>query len=720
MACNSAPRAAVSDSAPVVSQNTAPQAPALDETNLRQQKIARFVDVNAESFANYAMKFAKTNGIDQAIQKELDTQNLLQPADLRKAYESHQYSPLFVIDGTLPDMLQALTAEFERLDQHGLSAIDATAWMNARTDLANALDGTAPEAFAFTDDEKKVIAKAIFDRNVDITDTISVKKLIAFLVQDKDALPRLHQTVAERTHRLAHALSQTARLDVLTADLAMRFARAMAFENMTHLTSAESKIAGKEPGQAQYDKISAMRTQRWFASLVEAVDAPVQKPKMPETAGETAHDATSESPVAAIAPEAAVDPEADSAETERAAAEAHAQMLQRAQTVADLVQALYPAHPGYYRQLMEAHVRYAEMPDWDKITPATLTLDKPAKTVPALRRRLAIEGLYHGDPDNPSNVYDGELRDAVRLYHETHQLTFEKNRPLQKDFWESLNVPRTKRLAQIDENLRRWHKTQIIESPYYIFVNVPDFHGEIWRDGERVYRFPVVAGNANRWCNPETNTWMYINATPLMHSRMLYLEYNPYWLVPPRIEREEYLAKINADPNWLTDHGFEYYTDKDRTILRQLPGENNALGRVKFIFPNPHSTFLHDSPQKRFFKYPVRAFSHGCMRVWEPLELAKRLLQYDGQWRDSIPTEIESFETMHFDFKTRFDVFIDYFTVRVDDEGAVHFLADPYRYVKYAIEPPSPKTLACTPRPRTVIPRPNERGEDVGADDDAG
>ena len=106
------------------------------------------------------------------------------------------------------------------------------------------------------------------------------------------------------------------------------------------------------------------------------------------------------------------------------------------------------------------------------------------------------------------------------------------------------------------------------------------------------------------------------------------------------------------------------------------------------------------------------------MRVWEPLELAKRLLQYDGQWKDRISKDIEDLQPKRFILKNRFDVFIDYFTIRVDDDGLVYFLADPYRYVRYALEPPKARDLQCTPKQKEWIAR--NPAQDVRADTDTG
>lgn len=695
--------------------------------------IEKFVSANAENLANYAMKFAKSDDLSNEIQKLVTAAppskkakadpNLIkfvQQADLKEIYEARQFSPIFVTGSSLVSTLDPLVKELEQLENHGLfNKLDATAWLNARQTLVDVSADNRDENFTFTAEEQAKLVSLIAEKGVNYTDASSVKAFMSELVKDETMMPRLHQAVTERAQKMAKTAQQAAELEVRTADLAMRFARSMAFENLTHLTDEETASLGKRPTDAKYAAITARRTRLWFDSLVRVLDVPTaakaeQKSENVENAGDSEDVKVADD----VNVEPVIDEAKDAHAAETAAANAQKDRLQNAQDVASLVQALYPPHPAY-KKLMEARSRYASLADWEKINAMTLKKGKANKEIPALKRRLAAEGYFHGDiSENASDIYDDEIRAAVKLYHDAHQLALDEDKGIQKSFWESLNTPRTKRLEQIEENLRRWHKTQIIESPYYIFINVPDFHGEVWRNGEMVYRFPVVAGNAKRACDPETKQWKFINATPLMHARMLYIEYNPYWIVPPRIEQEDYIEKINADPNWLTEHGFEYYTDKGHTTLRQLPGEKNALGRVKFIFPNPHSTFLHDSPQKGLFRYPIRAFSHGCMRVWEPLELAKRLLQYDGQWYNKLAEEIEDLQPRRFILKTRFDVFIDYFNVRVDDDGVVYFLADPYRYIRYALEPPSAKELKCKPQPKAWIARTSLQG-DVGADSES-
>ncbi len=388
-----------------------------------------------------------------------------------------------------------------------------------------------------------------------------------------------------------------------------------------------------------------------------------------------------------------------------------------------LIDSIYPPH-NQYRRLLEARQRYIgyaeQYPNgFTKLKKRRLKKGRSNPMIVKLKKRLAEEDFYHGEVND---MYDDALDAALIAYAETHQYSLRKGVPL--SMWKSMNVPIQSRIKTIEENIRRWHQTMVVPSDYYLFINIPDFHGELWKNNQLAHRFRVVVGNRKKECHPETHRYHFVNATARLREKMMYLEYNPYWNVPRRIEQEEYLPKMHEDPTWLETHGYEYYTEGDYTVLRQLPGEANALGRVKFIFPNEHSIFLHDSPQKRLFERPTRAFSHGCMRVQDPLLLAEILLKDDGQWEDSIRKEINRVNARgHLTpkrilFKRRFDVISDYYTVRVDDAGLVHFLADPYRYVQYALNPPSSRALKCTPKEKEILARPNADGTfDVPAGD---
>lgn len=658
--------------------------------------LTAYVDKNATSLINYAMRQAVAGAPNDKLKAFLDGASSKKTSDfdaanglklapivhlefLKKRYAEHDYAAVFFPNPDINPQIQALVTELKRLPSHGLRPKDINIehWSAALAQL-EAKNAAETSPFAFTQAEKEVIVEHIVSHKLDVKDSKAVGDMMTFFVKDESAMPRLKEAVSARAQaKLANA-QLMAGLELMTADLCISLARALRFNNLSHLTEDEEKQLGRKPTAAIYDAIIMARLEPWFNDVVKKLDK-----------GDVSIDAD--------------------------------------------IEALYPVHTQY-KPLMQVRDRYAEMPDWAEVKPARLVAKRSSPTAAQLRTRLAIEGYYRapetiaeqtGDvkAENSDAIYDDSLRAAVELYHETHQLDYDAAKGLQNSFWSSLNTTRASRLAQIEENLRRWHKTQLFTSPYYIYINVPDFHGEVWHDGKLIHRFPIVAGNAKKLCDPTTKTWKYINATPLMHARMLYIEYNPYWNVPPRIEQEDYIEKINADPTWLETHGFEYYTDNGYTILRQLPSEKNALGRVKFIFPNAESTFMHDSPQKGLFRYAVRSFSHGCMRVWQPLDLAKILLELDGQWTDSLMTDIEDLKTRRIVLKNRFDVFIDYFNVTVDADGHANFLADPYRYVSDALNPPSARSLECSPKTKAWIarmPAGVASGEDIGVEADDG
>jgi len=299
--------------------------------------------------------------------------------------------------------------------------------------------------------------------------------------------------------------------------------------------------------------------------------------------------------------------------------------------------------------------------------------------------------------------FDEPLSEAVEAYMVGHQL--DPKRGLYKELFSSLNVSAEQRLKQIDLTLQRWRESRIGDDPDYVFVNIPDFHAEVWRDGKRAMRFRIVVGNTTRECDPETKSWKYANATPLQSARMTYVTLNPFWNVPPRILEEELLPEQLEKEDYFEKLGIERVTIRGEEVVRQKPGEDNALGLVKFMFPNPHSTYMHDTNKKAFFSYPVRAFSHGCMRVQDPMNLLEHVLTEDGQYdaakidkifEDNKRSEEKKETTLT--LKTPIPVHVEYYVVRVNDEGHAEFLSDIYKYDRDRISPPSAESLRCVPK----------------------
>lgn len=389
------------------------------------------------------------------------------------------------------------------------------------------------------------------------------------------------------------------------------------------------------------------------------------------------------------------------------------------ETATNYIQSKIP-HYEQYERLLEARKRYkaiVENGGWPEV-PSSRHARKGSRGpyIETLKERLQIEGYYHGAIDDR---FDSELEDAVKSYQETHQ--FATDGASSANFWSSLNVSAEDRLAQIELTLQRWRESRIGDDAYYILINIPDFHTEVWRDGVRELRFRIVVGNTLRECR--NDKLIYVNATPIQSSAMDHVILNPYWTVPQRITTEEILPAYVEDPEYLERNNYEKITASNGyTMVRQLPGPNNALGRVKFMFPNSTHTYMHDTPRKVYFDSPTRAFSHGCMRVQDPLDFMQYLLVNDDNWdQRSIDNIFERGREYRLNLKNPVPIHAEYYVVRVDDAGHVNFLADLYRHDRERLDLDFEREPACQPpkdnRPRFrldeegTVRRLNEEGE---------
>jgi L,D-transpeptidase YcbB len=284
----------------------------------------------------------------------------------------------------------------------------------------------------------------------------------------------------------------------------------------------------------------------------------------------------------------------------------------------------------------------------------------------------------------------------LRRYYQTHQLGAEGAGALK-----SLNVSAERRLEQVDQTMKRFREESLHEGEQtFVYINLPYFYGELWEEGALKHRFSVVIGKANKVCNEKTKRWERPNATPVIKSDLDYFMLNPVWYVPDRIVEEEIRPKAEKDEAWLEANHYEVVNKKkDKWEVRQTPGPWNALGLVKFIFPNPHNTYLHDTSHREYFGRTIRAYSHGCMRVEDPLKFAKLLAEVDGQEVD-IDALIEAGRTKMVKMQKKIPVFVEYYTVHVDEAGAANFLLDIYDLERTpSSEPPADCTKARGYRP---------------------
>ena len=228
---------------------------------------------------------------------------------------------------------------------------------------------------------------------------------------------------------------------------------------------------------------------------------------------------------------------------------------------------------------------------------------------------------------------------------------------------DALNVPARERLKTLLVNMERMRWVpERIGADNLILVNIPDYKLIYYQNGQPVWNCRVVVGSP-------------MHKTVIFSGIMDYVVFSPYWYVPQSIINNEIGLARAKSPAYLKRKNMEWSGGS----LREKPGPNNSLGRVKFIFPNSNSIYLHDTPAKDLFNREQRAFSHGCIRVGEPFELAKRVLAYDTLWTDArIKAAMAATTEQKVILKQKVPVYITYFTAFADAQGLVHFRKDVY------------------------------------------
>jgi murein L,D-transpeptidase YcbB/YkuD len=312
--------------------------------------------------------------------------------------------------------------------------------------------------------------------------------------------------------------------------------------------------------------------------------------------------------------------------------------------------------------------------------------DDPAR-LEALRARLRAEGYDVGAaPSVPASsdstapgsaapasaavtpsaarggTYDRALAGAVAQFQAAHAIDVDSI--LGTGTLESMNKTVDSRLAQIAANLERMRWMPRALGSRYIYVNVPAFRLEAYDSSKKVLEMKVVVGQ-----NYQDKT------TPAFADSMEMVVFRPYWNITPDIQKTEIEPKIAEDPSYMDANQLEYYKEGGETRIRQKPGEKNSLGFVKFLFPNDFNIYLHDTPAKDLFDKDVRAFSHGCIRVEKPAELAEWVLGWDAAKVDQAMHDGPDNRTVKVPHKI--PVYITYFTAFVSD-GSLHFGNDLY------------------------------------------
>jgi L,D-transpeptidase YcbB len=359
--------------------------------------------------------------------------------------------------------------------------------------------------------------------------------------------------------------------------------------------------------------------------------------------------------------------------------------------VAGVVAKVEPAYPGYRRTLQALHAYLEFAKEYDGIQlPAIQKTIAPGDAypgVPQLTRLLRLVGDLPDDAGLPADttVYQAPLVDALRSFQGRHGRV--QDGKITPQTLADLNVPLSSRVRQMQLTLERWRWLPVgLHSPP-IVANIPEFRLRAYDEDYHVaLSMNVVVGKA------------YDHDTPVFSDTMQYVVFRPYWNVPYSISKSEFLPRLARDPDYLTKKGFEVVNSRQEVVtsgavtndvlaqlragklfIRQLPGPTNSLGLAKFIFPNSFSVYMHDTPAQEFFAKSRRDFSHGCIRLEKPADLAVWVLRDAPGWdMDRVRAAMNGSPNQQVSLAHPIPVLIVYGTVIVNEDGLVHFYDDIY------------------------------------------
>jgi L,D-transpeptidase YcbB len=359
--------------------------------------------------------------------------------------------------------------------------------------------------------------------------------------------------------------------------------------------------------------------------------------------------------------------------------------------LASVLAKVEPPYPGYQRtiQALHAYLEFAKEYDGNQL-PAIQKAIAPGESyqgIPQLIRLLRQVGDLPAAASLPADgtVYQAPLVDAVKSFQRRHGRAPDGRITTQT--LADLNVPLTRRVRQMQLTLERWRWLPVGLHSAPIVANIPEFRLRAYDEKYNVtLSMNVVVGKA------------YDHNTPVFSDTMQYVVFRPYWSVPYSIAKAEFLPRVARDPDYLAKKGFEVVNSRQvvvtsgtvtsdilaqlragKLFIRQTPGPKNSLGLVKFIFPNSYNVYMHDTPAQEFFAKSRRDFSHGCIRLEKPADLAVWVLRDNPGWgMERVRAAINGSPNQQVNLGHPIPVLIVYGTVIVNEDGLVHFYDDIY------------------------------------------
>ena len=331
-----------------------------------------------------------------------------------------------------------------------------------------------------------------------------------------------------------------------------------------------------------------------------------------------------------------------------------------------------PVHPQYAlmnNELVRYH-KIAGSGGWEQISLGKKQSYRPGDV--AIEIKNVKQRLFQvGDLTiiDTSEIFTPELFAATKQAQKRFGL--KQDGIINVELIDNLNKPITDRIEQMLINMERMRWLPKEPQGNILVANIPEYKLHVFENGKKVFDIDIVVGTA-------------ANKTVVFNDELKYVVFSPYWNIPSSIVRKEIQPAMKRNPNYLSRNNMEETGfSNGLPIIRQKPGGNNALGKVKFIFPNSYNIYFHDTPAKKLFGREKRAFSHGCIRLAEPNKLAKYLLRNQPEWTsEKIKRAMNSSKEKWVTINETVPVFITYFTSWVSNDGLLNFREDIYGHDK--------------------------------------